>query len=157
MGKYKHHSGSIGGGVNLSKGKTPHDKDIKDMPLFKMDKYSMGTSMRGPLDKMSGKAYDNKEAYNKNLTAKARLHYLENEEHDDRKGMSMKHGKKHDGPGKYMDHKGPGKYNKGPLHQAKPDYPDIDGDGNTSESMKQAAKDKGKGKMKKEIKKIKKL
>ena len=26
--------------------------------------------------------------------------------------------------------------------QAKPDYPDIDGDGNTSESMKQAARDK---------------
>jgi len=25
---------------------------------------------------------------------------------------------------------------------AKPDYPDIDGDGNTKESMKQAAKDK---------------
>jgi len=52
MGKYKHHSGSVGGGVNLSKGKTPHDKDIEDMPLFKMGKpYSMGASMRGPLDK----------------------------------------------------------------------------------------------------------
>lgn len=150
MGKYKHHSGSIGGGVNLSKGKTPHDSLMKYMPvddkgsgLFKMKQpFEMGKSMRGPLDKMSGKAYDNKEAYNKNLTAKARLHYLENEEHDDRKGVSMKHG--HKGPSKYMDHKGPGKYNKGPLHQAKPDYPDIDGDGNTSESMKQAAKDKKK-------------
>ena len=35
-------------------------------------------------------------------------------------------------------------YMKSPLEQAKPDYPDIDGDGNTSESMKQAAKDKKK-------------
>ena len=33
-------------------------------------------------------------------------------------------------------------YMKSPLEQAKPDYPDIDGDGNTTESMKQAAADK---------------
>mgnify|MGYP003676582996 CR=1 FL=1 len=33
-------------------------------------------------------------------------------------------------------------YMKSPLEQAKPDYPDIDGDGNTKESMKQAAADK---------------
>ena len=32
--------------------------------------------------------YDAKEAYNKNLSGKARLHYLENDIHD--KGMSMK-------------------------------------------------------------------
>lgn len=32
--------------------------------------------------KMSGRSYDAKEAYNKNLTPKARLHYLENERHD---------------------------------------------------------------------------
>ena len=32
-----------------------------------------------------------------------------------------------------------------PAKVAKPDFPDIDGDGNTSESMKQAAKDKKKG------------
>jgi len=120
MGKYKHHSGSIGGGVNLSKGKTPHDKDIQDMPLFKMKQpFEMGKSMRGPLDKMSGKAYDNKEAYNKNLTAKARLHYLENEEHDDRKGMSMKHGKKHDGPSAYgKKHDGPSEMD--PMYNGKP-------------------------------------
>lgn len=31
---------------------------------------------------------------------------------------------------------------KSPLEQAKPDYPDIDGDGNTTESMKKAAADK---------------
>ena len=32
-----------------------------------------------------------------------------------------------------------------PAKVAKPDFPDIDGDGNTSESMKQAAKDKKAG------------
>ena len=32
--------------------------------------------------KMKGKQYDYKEAYNKNLTPKARLHYLENARHD---------------------------------------------------------------------------
>ncbi len=32
--------------------------------------------------KMKGKQYDYKEAYNKNLTTKARLHYLENARHD---------------------------------------------------------------------------
>lgn len=31
---------------------------------------------------MKGKKYDYKEAYNKNLTPKARLHYLENARHD---------------------------------------------------------------------------
>ena len=30
----------------------------------------------------SGQKYDAKEAYNKDLTDKARLHYLENSEHD---------------------------------------------------------------------------
>ena len=115
MGKYKHHSGSIAGGVNLSKSKTPHDSLMKYMPiddkassLLKMKQpFEMGKSMRGPLDK-----------------------------HSMHKGPDM-YGKKHDGPSKH----------KQPLHQAKPDYPDIDGDGNTSESMKQAAKDK---KMKKQ-------
>ena len=39
---------------------------------------------------------------------------------------------------------------KSPMEAAKPDYPDIDGDGNTTESMKQAAADKKSGaKMKK--------
>ena len=31
---------------------------------------------------MDGEKYDAKQAYNKNLTASARLHYLENERHD---------------------------------------------------------------------------
>ena len=59
MGKYKHHSGAIGGGVNLSKGKTPHDLLMKYMPiddkasgLFKMKQpFEMGKMHRGPLDK----------------------------------------------------------------------------------------------------------
>lgn len=96
MGKYKHHSGAIGGGVNLSKGKTPHDSLMKYMPiddkasgLFKMAKpFKMGVSMRGSLDK-----------------------------HGMHKGPDM-HGKKHDGPSKYMDHKGPNKMD--PMYNGKP-------------------------------------
>lgn len=38
---------------------------------------------------MSGSAYDNKMAYNKNLKPSARLHYLENERHDKTSGSSM--------------------------------------------------------------------
>ena len=43
--------------------------------------------MGHPIHKhMSGRAYDAKQAYNKDLSDSARLHYLENDEHD--KGMS---------------------------------------------------------------------
>ena len=134
MGKYKHHSGSIAGGVNLSKSKTPHDSLMKYMPiddkassLLKMKQpFEMGKSMRGPLDKhgmhkgpdMYGKNHDGPSAYGK-------MH----------KGPN-KHGEMHDGPKMY------GK--KSPMNQAKPDYIDLDGDGNKNESMKQAAKDKKK-------------
>ena len=87
MGKYKHHSGKVGGGVNLSKGKTQHDKDIKDMPLFKMGKpYSMGASMRGPLDK-HGMSQDHKMAYDRSEISR-----LKRDIHDDdlkKKGISM--------------------------------------------------------------------
>lgn len=38
---------------------------------------------------MSGEKYDAKEAYNKNLTPKARLHYLENERHDKTSGHAI--------------------------------------------------------------------
>lgn len=104
MGNKPHHSGSIGGGKNLSNAKTPHNSLMKYMPiddkassLFKMGKpYSMGASMRGPLDK---------------------------------------HGK-HSNSGIY-------KMKQGPLNQARPDYIDIDGDGDKKESMKQAAAQKG--------------
>ncbi len=43
-----------------------------------------GSSMYGKKHggSMSGEKYDAKEAYNKNLSPKARLHYLENERHD---------------------------------------------------------------------------
>lgn len=72
MGKYKHHSGAVGGGVNLSKGKTPHDSLMKYMPvddkasgLLNVGKpYDMGMSMRGPLDK-HGKKHDGPSAYGK--------------------------------------------------------------------------------------------
>ena len=61
----------------------------KNQPMFKMAKpYSMGVSMRGPLDK-----------------------------HGMHKGPDM-HGKKHDGPSKYMDHKGPNKMD--PMYNGKP-------------------------------------
>jgi len=50
---------------------------------------------------MKGKQYDYKEAYNKNLTAKARLHYLENARHDQDKS-----------PAKMEDLSGDGKITK---------------------------------------------
>ena len=50
------------------------------MSLKLHDILKMGTSKHG--GSMSGEKYDAKEAYNKNLSPKARLHYLENERHD---------------------------------------------------------------------------
>jgi len=45
--------------------------------------------MSHPIHKhMSGQSYDAKKAYDKDLTASARLHYLENSEHD--KGVSRR-------------------------------------------------------------------
>ena len=40
-----------------------------------------------------GKKYDQKEAYNKNLSASARLHYLENARHDADSPAKMAYGK----------------------------------------------------------------
>ncbi len=40
----------------------------------------------------TGKAYDYKEAYNKELTPKARLHYLENARHDEDSPAKMGYG-----------------------------------------------------------------
>ena len=50
-----------------------------------------GASMYGKKhgSSMSGEKYDAKEAYNKNLTPKARLHYLENERHDKTSGHAI--------------------------------------------------------------------
>ena len=64
-----------------------HKKDGMSM------KHNYGSSMYGkkhgesmghkkPGMSMSGEKYDAKQAYNKNLSAKARLHYLENERHN---------------------------------------------------------------------------
>tara|TARA_R100001163_G_C5033860_1_gene173469 strand:+ start:126 stop:896 length:771 start_codon:yes stop_codon:yes gene_type:complete len=47
--------------------------------------------------KMSGRSYDMKEAYNKDLSDKARLHYLENERHDADSPAKM-YGKKKGSP-----------------------------------------------------------
>ena len=49
------------------------------MPSKKQDMTATEGNMAA---KMSGRAYDMKEAYNTHLTASARLHYLENERHD---------------------------------------------------------------------------
>lgn len=54
-------------------------KDIKK-------KYKKGAV---PPGRMTGRAYDAKMAYNKNLKPSARLHYLENERHDATHGSSM--------------------------------------------------------------------
>ena len=62
---------------------------------------------------MSDKSYDLGKAYDKNLTAKARLHYLENERHISDSPARM-HGKKHGGP--KMGAK------KGDQSKSRPDY-----------------------------------
>ncbi len=56
------------------------------MPNYKQDMTATKGNMAA---KMTGRAYDAKMAYNKNLTASARLHYLENERHDAKSGSSM--------------------------------------------------------------------
>ena len=50
-----------------------------------------GASMYGKKhgSSMAGEKYDAKEAYNKNLSPKARLHYLENERHDKTSGHAI--------------------------------------------------------------------
>ena len=123
----------------------------------------------------SDEKYDAKEAYNKNLTPSARLHYLENNRHD------------HRGAGKMLSNASPAKnQNKGyadsreltdmpltkdmtggrgmswmskhatkgfgsPLRAAKPDYIDADKDGNKTEPMKKAVKEAEGGSMAKMI------
>lgn len=52
------------------------------MPNKELDTKATKGNYKLPAAKMSGRSYDMKEAYNKNLTASARLHYLENERHD---------------------------------------------------------------------------
>ncbi len=56
-------------------------KAMKDKGAMAMKDKGAMAMKKGPMA-MSGEKYDAKEAYNKNLTASARLHYLENERHD---------------------------------------------------------------------------
>jgi|TARA_R100000231_G_scaffold2747_6_gene4956 hypothetical protein len=56
------------------------------MPNYKQDMKATKGNMAA---KMTGRAYDAKMAYNKNLKPSARLHYLENERHDATHGSSM--------------------------------------------------------------------
>ena len=51
---------------------------------------------------MKGKQYDYKEAYNKNLTPKARLHYLENARHDQDAPTNMCSPTHYDSPAKQV-------------------------------------------------------
>ena len=51
---------------------------------------------------MKGKQYDYKEAYNKNLTHKARLHYLENARHDQDAHTNMCSPNHYDSPAKQV-------------------------------------------------------
>jgi len=51
---------------------------------------------------MKGKQYDYKEAYNKNLTPKARLHYLENARHDQDAPTNMCSPNHYDSPAKQI-------------------------------------------------------
>ena len=46
------------------------------MPNKELDTKATKGNYKLPAAKMSGRSYDMKEAYNKNLTASARLHYL---------------------------------------------------------------------------------
>lgn len=73
-------------------------KKIKSTSTYKpkFEKMDEDLKMASPA-KMSGRSYDMKMAYDKKLTPKARLHYLENERHDAPGKMKgspyhMKHG-----------------------------------------------------------------
>jgi hypothetical protein len=67
----------------------------------------------------SGQSYDNKQAYNKDLSDSARLHYLENEEHD--KGMSRKASPLNDKPpGDSHPHNAKGEHKRGVSRKSSP-------------------------------------
>lgn len=72
-------------GASKKKHKGVKDADTKYMPVIDREKDAMkkGASMSKKYgSSMSGQSYDAKEAYNKNLSASARLHYLENNRAD---------------------------------------------------------------------------
>ena len=67
----------------------------------------------------SSQRYDNKQAYNKDLSDSARLHYLENEEHD--KGMSRKASPLNDKPpGDSHPHNAKGEHKRGVSRKSSP-------------------------------------
>ena len=67
----------------------------------------------------SSQRYDNKQAYNKDLSDSARLHYLENEEHD--KGMSRKASPLNDEPpGDSHPHNAKGEHKRGVSRKSSP-------------------------------------
>ncbi len=57
MGNKPHHMGSIGGGINLSKAKTPHDADIKYMPVDNRASipFHQGEKLKKRISKLSDK------------------------------------------------------------------------------------------------------
>ena len=136
MGKYKHHSGTVGGGVNLSNAETPHDKNIKDMPLFRMGKpYEMGMSMRGPLDK-HGKVFPNsweEEDVKRGRKEMEEGHYKHGEDLFDDAHGSWNWGKSHHSTGAEM---------RGPLNNdnAKSIMAVIEDGNNKSKGLAAAAK-----------------
>jgi len=76
------------------------------------------TAMKRGATAMSGEKYDAKQAYNKNLTASARLHYLENERHDK---THMAKVQPHKRGATAMYGKGPKAMKKGPMAMSKTD------------------------------------
>ena len=88
----------------------------KKGPMAMKDKGAMAMK-KGPMA-MSGEKYDAKEAYNKNLTASARLHYLENERHDK---THMAKVQPHKRGATAMYGKGPKAMKKGPMAMSKTD------------------------------------
>jgi len=65
MGKIKHHIGAIGGGINLSKSKTPHDADIKYMPVDNRAStpFHQGERLKDKISTLSKKHKKLKDAY----------------------------------------------------------------------------------------------
>lgn len=104
---------------NKKKGAMAYKKGpmaMKKGPMAMKDKGAMAMK-KGPMA-MSGEKYDAKEAYNKNLTASARLHYLENERHDK---THMQKVQPHKGGATAMYGKGPKAMKKGPMAMSKTD------------------------------------
>ena len=89
---------------------------MKKGPMAMKDKGAMAMK-KGPMA-MSGEKYDAKEAYNKNLSASARLHYLENERHDK---THMQKVQPHKRGATAMYGKGPKAMKKGPMAMSKTD------------------------------------